>query len=176
MKNLSIYLSMAVSCGVIALFLVNMNVVSKRIAYVETHRLVASYIPTHELGEDIKKDTKEFKRNMDSLSNVMKQELMEYEQVNATLSEPERTEWQEKLSKRQKELEFEGQKIKEEMAGVNKEKMEQIGRELNAVIKEYGEEHDYDLILGATGNGTLAYANDAINVTEDIIDRIESIK
>jgi len=49
-----------------------------------------------------------------------------------------------------------------------------IWKRINQYISEYGKEKGYDFIFGATGNGGLMYANDANNITEEIIPYINN--
>ncbi|MBL7845559.1 MAG: OmpH family outer membrane protein [Cyclobacteriaceae bacterium] len=44
-----------------------------------------------------------------------------------------------------------------------------IWRFINESIAAYGKENNYDYILGATGNGSLMFANPEVNITNDII-------
>jgi outer membrane protein len=41
---------------------------------------------------------------------------------------------------------------------------------INEKVKEYGDQQRYDYIFGASGNGSLMYAKDSHNITDDIID------
>jgi outer membrane protein len=45
---------------------------------------------------------------------------------------------------------------------------DQIWTQLNQYIKEFGDEHDYEYIFGANGDGALMYADDAVNITDDV--------
>jgi Skp family chaperone for outer membrane proteins len=44
-----------------------------------------------------------------------------------------------------------------------------VWKEINAKIEKYGKMHELDFILGAKGDGTIMYASDAQDVTEEII-------
>lgn len=44
----------------------------------------------------------------------------------------------------------------------------QIWKQLNQYVQDYGKEHGYDYILGADGNGTVMYADQGKNITEEI--------
>ncbi|GGG59601.1 OmpH family outer membrane protein [Hymenobacter glacieicola] len=46
---------------------------------------------------------------------------------------------------------------------------QQVLQEVNAYIKQYGREHSYHLILGATEQGNLVYAAEGADLTDDII-------
>lgn len=44
----------------------------------------------------------------------------------------------------------------------------EIWTQLNTYIKAYGEQEGYQYIFGASGDGALMYADDAVNVTEEV--------
>lgn len=46
---------------------------------------------------------------------------------------------------------------------------EQIWKQLNQYIEDYGKENGYDYLLGASGQGSIMYANEKDNVTKEII-------
>ena len=52
---------------------------------------------------------------------------------------------------------------------VEKEYEEQILKQLNQFIYDYGKENGIDFIYGASGNGNLMYASDKYDITETII-------
>ncbi|MDP2388373.1 MAG: OmpH family outer membrane protein [Bacteroidota bacterium] len=45
----------------------------------------------------------------------------------------------------------------------------QILTQLNQYVKDYGKENNYKIILGAEGNGSLMYGNEADDLTEEIL-------
>lgn len=45
----------------------------------------------------------------------------------------------------------------------------ELWTQINEYIKEYGKQHDYTFIHGANGSGTLMYAAESADITEDII-------
>ena len=49
---------------------------------------------------------------------------------------------------------------------------ETIWKEINAKVTEYGKEKGIDFILGAKGDGTIMYANEAKEITKEIIEYI----
>lgn len=46
---------------------------------------------------------------------------------------------------------------------------EQITKQFNQYMNDFGKEKGYDVILGATGDGGIMYANETIDVTEDAL-------
>lgn len=44
-----------------------------------------------------------------------------------------------------------------------------VWKQLNSYLAEYGEENEYDVIIGMQGNGNVMYAKEGVNITEDVI-------
>ena len=51
--------------------------------------------------------------------------------------------------------------------------MSKLSTEVNNLIKEYGRDNNYQLILGANGNGTLAYADNGMDITNLLIEYLQ---
>lgn len=49
---------------------------------------------------------------------------------------------------------------------------EEVWGKINAYLGEYGKQKGYDLIIGASGTGTLMYGNEAYDKTEDALEYI----
>ncbi len=45
-------------------------------------------------------------------------------------------------------------------------------KQLNGYIKNFGEENDYEVIVGMQGNGNVMYVKDKINITNSIIEYV----
>jgi outer membrane protein len=71
------------------------------------------------------------------------------------------------LQKKQEYLGIKKQ-YEEDNAAASQQYTEQIFTQLNQYITEYGKEHGYKYIFGAEGSGSLMYANDSENITEEI--------
>ena len=48
----------------------------------------------------------------------------------------------------------------------------QIWNQLNSYIKEYGNANNYDFIYGVVGNGSMMYAREGLDITDDIIEYV----
>ncbi len=51
---------------------------------------------------------------------------------------------------------------------------QQILNQMNTYIQSYGKENGYTVVLGANGQGSLLYAEEGIDITEDIITYINN--
>lgn len=45
---------------------------------------------------------------------------------------------------------------------------QQVWKQLNQFVKDYGKQQAYDYLFGAEGSGSLMYAKDAHNITEEV--------
>lgn len=60
------------------------------------------------------------------------------------------------------------QEVEEANTALAEQYTEQVWSQLNTFIKAYGEEEGYRYIFGASGDGALMYADDAVNITEEV--------
>lgn len=59
-------------------------------------------------------------------------------------------------------------RLEEDNAALSAQYDKQILEQMSQYILDYGKNNKYDLILGADGNGTLMYANEKINISEEV--------
>jgi outer membrane protein len=112
------------------------------------------------------------KKTRESYLDSMKIELeMEYKELEE--QKQESADWKKFQMLREqyfsKEAEFE-QSNTELLQQYN----DQIWERLNQYIKEYGEKNDYTYIFGATGEGSLMFALDGKNITEQILEHVNN--
>lgn len=80
------------------------------------------------------------------------------------------------LTKRQEYLMKENS-YAEETERLTAEYDEQIWKQINQYVRDYGAKHGYNYIYGAEGSGSLMYGSDSENITEDIVGYVnESFK
>ena len=48
----------------------------------------------------------------------------------------------------------------------------EVWGKINAYVTEFGKEKNYDMVIGASGTGSLMYGSDAYNITEDVLQYI----
>lgn len=137
-----------------------------KVAYIKIQKIYNEFELKKQLEGKSKEITNTRKLILDSLELQLKS-------MNTTL-ENER----DKKLFEQKRIEF---KIKseeylikkknflEDNQRMNKDYEEQILKQLNQYIFDYGKKNNYDFVLGASGNGSMMYASDRYDVTDDIL-------
>ena len=63
-------------------------------------------------------------------------------------------------------------KFLEDEQQVSERYTQQIWKQINEYLHDYGKEYGYDMILGADGTGSLMYANEAIDITDHLIEYV----
>ncbi|NJN25203.1 MAG: hypothetical protein HC819_04100 [Cyclobacteriaceae bacterium] len=60
--------------------------------------------------------------------------------------------------------------MQQKAAQEDQEMTSNVVLDVNAFLKEYGEDHGYKIIFGATEAGNIVYAEEAIDLTEEVLD------
>ena len=92
------------------------------------------------------------------------------------LSQTEGEAAQQSLMKRQQELEVKRQNLAEKYLKDQEAFNKEIHDNLHAYIEKYNEEKGYDYILSYSKDGSILFANKALDVTQDIVDGMNSEK
>lgn len=66
-------------------------------------------------------------------------------------------------------LEYE---LNRSITDVNKELTQKVWDRLNVAIEKFGKEHDYSIIIGANGAGTVLYGEERKDITKQLIDYV----
>lgn len=143
--------------------------VEKRIAFVDTGRLLTGFKEAHKLDKEIKADDDKWKVNLkvmeDSLKSFMDSMTVKYDAADAK-------------GKRalQDELAFRNQQINNYTAAQGKkmeesahQRMTGIYDKVNSFMKEYGKAKGYYIVFG-TNNGNILYGEGTpVDITDEII-------
>lgn len=154
MKSLSLSVIM-ISCGLIMLGLFYYFSKSK-IAYIDTVYVYDNFKGKIDMEKDFDKKKASLRAPLDSIETIVKQNRL----LNKTGSEVVRIE---------RTYQFLYNDVNEKEAALRDSYMEQIWKQLNQYLKEYGEKRGYDYILGDNGNGSLYYAKSRHNISEEIL-------
>ena len=139
----------------------------KRTAYVVTTDVYDKFQMSKELNEKIKKLEDTRKNILDSLvfKLKMKQQSIENSKGKDVQMINEFEGMKQEYFMKQKQFEEDNAKIKDQY-------FDQIWTQLNQYVQEFGKKNSYVYILGATGQGTLMYADETINVTNDLVEYV----
>lgn len=153
-------ISLFISTSTFLYFFLN----KEKIAYVEINDLYSKFELTKSMDQEFKKVVSSRERVLDS----MKLELQMMVKTKMNLE-------QEKNFVNQRKLFLEKtEQFKQDNQALSQEYLSKIWNRLNRLIKKYGKENGYTYIYGANGEGNLLYANDKKNITNDLIEFINT--
>ena len=141
-----------------------------KVVYVETGVLLERYDGMKTARMLIDAKNKEFSAGVDSLINLFQEDLKAYEKNRKKMSDKERELKEELLRVRQQQVgnyqQAMQKKAKESEQSLTQTQINRI----NEFLKSYGKAKGYKYILGANGSGNVVYAEDHLNITEDVLE------
>lgn len=168
MNKIIVAVNIVLAVAVIYLFF-NICKAKKEVVYVNTHKLLSNYKGMLAAQKDIEEKSKTWQANIDTLTNDVQNQMKKYEKERASLSAKELKLTEELLRHKQQQLMQYQQAIKQKNEEENIKLKDKIVADVNVFIKDYGEKHSYDYILGSTNMGNVLYGKEALDVTDDML-------
>lgn len=134
----------------------------EKIAYVDTQKLYEHFELQKRKNSEFNKWYSSRANGLDSLEKLV---LAKVEQANNTREVADievASLYKQQLDRDKVKFEDESQK---KIAGYN----EEVWSQLNQYIEDYASKHEYDIILGANGMGSLMYARNDLDLTDSLI-------
>lgn len=157
--------------GAIALFI---SSASPKIAYVQSNELIYNYDGMKEAQQHFQKKQSVWQANLDTLQLDFQRAVNLYNNEFPNLSHQEKQQREAQLRKQEEQL-MQYERTLKEKAGDEDQKMSQtLLNQINGYIKEYRDKHNYDVILGTTSEGSVLAGSDRINITQDILQYINT--
>jgi outer membrane protein len=167
----------ATMCALLAAAVARPSVADEiKLGYVDGEKIVQSYKGYKDAESQFEKQRDAWNQEFDKRSRELKASEEDFKAQQLMLSEAKRKEKIDLLETRRKDLEKYYQDIfgpNGEAARKNEELLRPILDKVNLLIKEYGQAEKYTLILDAANTG-IAYAPEAINLTDKIIERLNA--
>lgn len=138
---------------------------SNKIAYIDIDQVFNEFLMKEELGSDLKK----VQNGRDAVLDSMKLELQKFYGEIENSKKEDRGELI--LSFQKKERAY--YEMAEDFKARNQELTDdydvQIFARINTLVKQYGDDNKYTIILGANSTGNIMYAQKSANITDDVI-------
>lgn len=134
------------------------------IVYIQNLKLYSEFDLAKELDMQLQTFSNSRTRELDSLSMSLKNLTSELEQMNEIPAETYQY-----YNDLRNAVMFREKSYEEELMSMSQEYDQQIWDRLNGYVKTFAEENDYDMILGATGDGNLMFAKDTLDITDELI-------
>ncbi|GAB1856187.1 OmpH family outer membrane protein [Flavobacteriaceae bacterium MHTCC 0001] len=167
MNKLSLPLSLiAIALSVFSFFYLQS---SSELVYVDVNKLIEGYKRTKIVRGEFEEKAKTLNANVDSLMGDWQKELKTYEKERSKMSKKELELKQQLLSNKQQQINNYQQAIQKQIQEEDKKATQTVINDINDYVKEYGKKHGHNIIFGASGGGNIMYADEASNLTEDVL-------
>lgn len=167
MKKNPLYVAiLAILLSVAAIYFAKSNY---QLVYVDVNKLIEGYNRTKVAKAEFDKKANLLKANVDSLMGNWQTELKNYEKERTSLSPKELKLKQELLGNKQQQINGYQEAIQKKIQEEDKKVTQTVINDINDYIKEYGKNHNYKIIFGASGGGNIMYADESTDLTEEVL-------
>lgn len=142
---------------------------SDKIAYVDSAKLLRKFKGAVTARNSYEAKVKTWQSRIDTLTGEVKEAIKKYEIDLAKMPLKEQQLSKQLISTKQQQL-SDYQRAVQENARQEDEKLTQgIISQINAFLLKYGKSNRYEIILIANQSGTIAYAREGLDITEDVV-------
>lgn len=163
-------LIIATAALILSAFSVYKSTKSAELVYVDVNKLLEGYKRTKLVRAEFEAKAKTLGANVDSLMADWQKELKTYEKERAKMTKKELELKQQLLSNKQQQVNNYQQAIQKQIQEEDKKVTQTVINDINDYVTEYGKEHNYKIIFGASGAGNLMYADEATDLTEKVLE------
>ena len=167
-KTTSLTLWSITFIGLIILYYLHFS--AQKIVYVDATRLLNNYQGMIDARQAYQQKAQSWQANVDTLASEVQRSIQAYEKESAALSTKEKALSQELIRTKQRQLADYQQAIREQAAQQDNEMTGSVLEQVNVYLRSYGEKNNYRIILAATEYGNLAYADEGIDITDEVLE------
>jgi outer membrane protein len=140
------------------------------IVYVDSNQLINNYKGMQDARKVYQQKATSWKANVDTLAQEVQQQIMQYEKESGKMTAKERQLSQELIRTKQKQLMDYQQAMNTQAQQEDSKMTTEVISQINAYIKKYGEKKGYKIVMAATDYGNIAYANEGLDITEEVLE------
>lgn len=148
-----------------------------KIGYVEIDTLLTKYYFSIDLNEAMVKKSENVRLTLNQKAQELERQQQEFQtkyQNNAFLSQERAQQEYERINKLSADLQSLSDKLQSELMSTQEENSRQLTDTISNFLKEFNKTHGFSLIISNTGMDNLLYADDALNITQAVLDGLNS--
>lgn len=141
-----------------------------KVVYVDSAKLLNEYQGMKDARAVYQQKASAWKANIDTLAIEVQQQIQKYEKGSIAMSAKERELSKELIRTKQKQFAEYQQAMNVQAKQEDSKMTTQVVSQVNAYLKKYGESKGYKIILAATEYGNLAYVDEGLNITNEVLE------
>jgi outer membrane protein len=154
---------------ILALFSASLNAAGKT-AYINSKVLLEQSPQAVAANAELQKQFGDREQSLRKLAKEIQQMEGTYKNDNAVMSADQKKKAEDNIVLNKRRFQFEQQSLKEDLQSKQRELLQKVQIEIKAIIETYGRDNGYDFIFT---DSSIAYASDAVNVTEKILNELK---
>lgn len=165
--------------GIVAILIIQISsiswsylVPSTEVVYVNNDRLINGYQGMIDARATFEEKHQVWKANIDTLTLKVTQAIHEFEKNSAQMSKTEQQLSKELIQTRQQQLQQYQQAIQQQAEQADTEMTNRVLTQVNTFLSEYGDSHDYQVIMGANNSGNILYAQEGLDITDRVLEEL----
>ena len=143
------------------------------IAYVKMDSLLLNYNAYKQMSEELIQEEEKARLNLNQKIAALQKEMEEFNnklQHRAFLNEDRMISEQNRLVRKQKDLQELGIKMEQELLVKQQKMTEKLNTVIDSVINKYNEAAGFDFILTNTGKDNILFGNEKYNITSSVLE------
>jgi outer membrane protein len=140
------------------------------LVFVNSSKLLSEYKGMIDARQVYQQKATSWKANIDTLAVEVEKSIKDYEKESTKMTDKEKELSRELIRTKQKQLADYQRAIQDKAGQEDSQMTQKVLEQVNTYIKKYGETHSYRIILAATDYGNIAYAQEGLDITEEIIE------
>lgn len=145
---------------------------TQKIAFVDVEQLMKGYEETKVMEADLKTKQDKLKFSLDSLALGFQQKVQDYEQKAGGMSSQNRNQIEQKLRQEQQQIQGQQQQASQLLQQISQESFEKLTKKVDSFVAIYAKDKGYKMILGTNGKGTVMYGDEKLDVTEEVLEKL----
>jgi outer membrane protein len=141
----------------------------QKVAYVDSAKLLNNYKGMQAARAAYQSKASAWQANIDTLAKEVQEQILKYDHENKSMTANERRLSQELIQTKQKQFADYQQALNSQAQQEDTKLTSDVVTQINVYIKKYGQSKGYKIILAATEYGNLAYADDGLDITDEVL-------
>jgi outer membrane protein len=141
--------------------------------------LLLNYNVYKQMSEELLQEEEKSRVNLNQKASALQKEVEDFQnkvQHNAFLTQERALSEQERLIKKQKDLQELGMKLEQELLVKQQKMTERLNVVIDSVINVYNQEAGHDFIFSNTGKDNILFGNQQYNITSKILEILNAEK
>lgn len=145
------------------------------IAYVNIDSLLLNYQFAKESNESLMKKQEDSRLDLNLKARQLQTEMAEFQRKlenNAFLSRERAEQEQNRLMRKEQDLQQLNAKLSQELMDVQQKVSEELRDSINSFLKQYNKSKKYELILSNTSSDNILLSNDIYDITKEVTEAL----